>query len=358
MGKSSPKTPPAPDPVATAAAQTAANKETAIANARLNNVNQYTPYGSLLYTEEAGPEGTPKFTSRINLSPEQQQILDYQNQGDIGTAKLGVDQLGRISNAVASPYSYSGLPEVFGGGDQAEAIKRAEQAINSRMDEQFGRDEEALRTRLINQGIGQGSQAYQREFDTLNRAKTDARQQAILGGQQYGNTAYNESLARRQQAIQEYDTQRNAPLNEYSALISGTQIKNPTFNSPSYAGAQAGDIQGATQNAYQAAVNAANAKAATSNANISGLGSFLGTGASIFARSDVNSKKDITPIGVANGHKLYEFSYKDGLGLPEGRFQGVMAQDVKEYAPEAVIEIDGALAVNYDMLGLRMIKVA
>lgn len=354
MGKKAPKTPAAPDPVVTAQAQTASNKETAIANARLNNVNQYTPYGSLIYNEiGTNADGTPKFESRTNLSPEQQQLLELQNQGDIGTSQLGIAQLGRITDAVSAPYSYNGLPEVFGGGSQEEAIKRAEGAINSRLDPQFARDEEALRTRLINQGIGQGSTAYQREFDTLNQAKNDARQQAILGGQQYGQTAMNESLARRQQAIQEYDTQRNAPLNEYSALTSGTQIQNPQFNNVNYEGFQSGDIQGAAQQAYQQQVNAANAKAATRNSNISGLGSFVGTAASLF--SDIRLKQDITEAGEENGHRLYQFAYTHE---PSKRYIGVMAQDVEKYMPEAVTEIEGFKAVNYAMLGLEMREVA
>src|SRR3990167_7559239 len=51
MGKKSPSPPAAPDPVKTAAAQTASNKETAYWNAVLNNVNQNTPYGSIAYTQ-------------------------------------------------------------------------------------------------------------------------------------------------------------------------------------------------------------------------------------------------------------------------------------------------------------------
>lgn len=300
MGKKSPAAPAAPDPVATAAAQTATNKETAIANARLNNVDQYTPYGSLIYTETGtNPDGTPKFTATQSLSPEQQQLLDYQNQGDIGTAKLGIDQLGRISNAVSTPYSYEGLPEVFGGGSQEEAIKRAEAAINSRLDPQFARDEEALRTRLINQGIGQGSAAYQKEFDTLNQAKNDARMQAILGGQTYGQNATNESLARRQQAITEYNTVRNAPLNEYSALISGSQVQNPQFSNISYQGAAPADYAGLVSNNYNAQLGAYNSKVASNNALTGSLLGAAGTAAGLYFGGPAGAA-----AGVAAGRSL------------------------------------------------------
>ena len=41
-----------------------------------------------------------------------------------------------------------------------------------------------------------------------------------------------------------------------------------------------------------------------------------------------------------------------------GTYQGVMAQDVLSYRPEAVIRHpSGYLMVNYDMLGLEMTRV-
>src|SRR6187549_1014741 len=52
----SPRAPTPPDPVATANAQTASNRDTALTQARLNNVNQVTPYGSLTYTASGGPQ--------------------------------------------------------------------------------------------------------------------------------------------------------------------------------------------------------------------------------------------------------------------------------------------------------------
>ncbi len=304
MGKKSPKAPAAPDPVATAQAQAAMNKETAIANAQLGNVDQYTPYGSLVYTQTGGnpvyneeayakamdayskslenytitqttnrfgrtrtskPEipqapkredfliskgDVPKFTSRITLSPEQQRLLDLTQQGDLGTAQLGLDQLGRISQSVSTPFSYAGLPS-YGETDQTAAAARAEEALMARMNPQFQRDEEALRTRLINQGIGQGSQAYQREMESFNQARNDARTQAIISGQQFGSRELADALMRRNQGIQEYTTQRNAPLNEYIALTGGTQIQNPQFASAGSGGIKPVDYTGLVGDQYK-----------------------------------------------------------------------------------------------------------
>lgn len=49
MRKSSPSAPAAPDPAATAAAQAAANKEAVYESAKVNRINQYTPYGATKY---------------------------------------------------------------------------------------------------------------------------------------------------------------------------------------------------------------------------------------------------------------------------------------------------------------------
>lgn len=329
--------PSSPDPATTAAAQTATNKETAYWNAVLNNVNQVTPYGTLTYKQTGGgptynmdaynaalksyndaisagaqagaaptyKEGQPRpatqgtyagnmptldqfktgdapasFTSTIELSPEQQAILDSQNRREIALGTLGEDQIGRIRSSVSNPYSFAGLGNEVSADDIATQQARAEEAYMSRLNPQFQRDEEALRARLINQGIGQGSQAYQREMDTFNQMRNDARQQAILAGQQYGGTAQQQALQRRNQSIEEYNAQRNAPLNEYIGLTSGVQVQNPQFTSQSYGGTQPVDYAGLVNQNYQNQMAQYNARQAGSNNLMSSLfglgGSFLG----------------------------------------------------------------------------------
>jgi len=70
------------------------------------------------------------------------------------------------------------------------------------------------------------------------------------------------------------------------------------------------------------------------------------------AISDRRLKTDIRKVGVAaNGLPLYTFRYMGG----DVQFRGVMAQDVLNHTPEAVVTLpSGYLAVNYGMLGLTM----
>jgi len=80
-----------------------------------------------------------------------------------------------------------------------------------------------------------------------------------------------------------------------------------------------------------------------------------GTGGGGVAVSDARLKTDIARVGTtAHGLPLYQFSY---VGQP-GVYEGVMAEDVARVMPAAVVALDrGYMAVDYDMLGLKMRKV-
>jgi hypothetical protein len=68
-------------------------------------------------------------------------------------------------------------------------------------------------------------------------------------------------------------------------------------------------------------------------------------------RSDIRLKHDITLLGrLENGLGFYRFVY-DG---EEKAYVGVMAQEVRTVAPEAVVRgRDGYFRVLYDKLGLQ-----
>jgi hypothetical protein len=69
-------------------------------------------------------------------------------------------------------------------------------------------------------------------------------------------------------------------------------------------------------------------------------------------RSDIRLKEDIVWLGrLDNGLGIYRFRYK---GSDRTAYVGVMAQEVSEVVPSAVIhDSDGYLSVRYDRLGLR-----
>ena len=55
------------------------------------------------------------------------------------------------------------------------------------LDPKFNADRKAFDQRAINQGLGQGTEAYQTAFDNYSRSKNDAYNQAAFGAMDYGN---------------------------------------------------------------------------------------------------------------------------------------------------------------------------
>lgn len=114
LSKGGGSAPQAPDPTTTAAAQTRSNLDTAIANARLNRTNQTTPWGSISWQE--GPvdaNGVPTWSSNVQLSPEQQRLLEYQQQQQQTRAQMAQQLLASMQGTAATrPLDFSGLNPV------------------------------------------------------------------------------------------------------------------------------------------------------------------------------------------------------------------------------------------------------
>lgn len=324
LGKSDP--PPSPDYTGAAKETAAGNLEAARVAAQANRVNQYTPQGSLVYTQTGkdsfdqagydnamksyntslanyhptnsqtgynplgwlnGGSNTPtastaptaptrdQFTTKANpdqwnatttLSPVEQQKLDQNNNlslGLLGTAQKG---LNGVDEALSKGFDFNALPKA-----QVDAGQTAQDAIMARLNPQFAQSEEALRTRLVNQGVRPGSQAWDNEFRNFNSGKNDAYSQAALNGIGVGQQA-------RQQALQEQEFGRTEGLNMVNALRTGNQVQNPTFtNVPQQATTAGADILGATNAKYQNQLANVNAQNAASGGLFGGLAGIAGT---------------------------------------------------------------------------------
>lgn len=118
---------------------------------------------------------------------------------DVGREQRTFGDAGQLQNAL----NFAGISQLPGIGDFSADRQRVEQAIYSRLEPQFQRDEAAMRSRLANQGITPGSEAYNRDLDAFNRAREDARQQAILAGGAEQSRLFGLGLAARQQGVGE-----------------------------------------------------------------------------------------------------------------------------------------------------------
>jgi hypothetical protein len=343
MGKSA-SAPPAPDYTSAAKETASGNLDAARAATAANRVNQYTPYGSLEYKVSGeDPYGNATWSATQALAPAQQKLLDYQNQASLGLGELTGKGLGYVNNMLDTPFDTSKLPTT--GFNPSQSYQ---DAYMQRLQPQITQGREALNTQLANSGIPVGSEAYKRAMQAQGMKENDLLASVTTAGFGVGDTA-------RKSALQEQAYLRNEPLNTLNAVRSGAQVQGPSFvNSAQQANTAGPDILGATQMGYNAQLGAANAQNAANNQMTSGLFSLGGAG--IMAMSDIRTKENIEPIGVAeNGLTVYKYEYKPEFKDHElagrGVHYGYMAQEVEQVYPYAVRTLnDGYKVVDYGLL--------
>lgn len=310
MGKSQPK---APDPWETAQAQGQMNRDTAITQFGLNAYTQDNPWGSVDWQQTGTwDDGTPRFTQTTTLSPGQQATFDQSQQAEKNLAGLAADQSGKMREYLQDPFQY---------GNQ-DAENWAYDLASQRILPQQQQNEAAMIARLRNSGVAPGSAAWNAEMSRMTNANTDQLNQLALTGRQQG---FSEALA-----------QRNQPINEISALLSGSQVSNPAQMSAggpqtSVAGV---DYTGLVNQKYQSELQQHQA----------GMGGLFGLGSALIGAlpfSDARLKEDIRRVGHTDvGTPIYTYRYKGDDVV----HMGVMAQEV----PEArVMDTSGFYRVDY-----------
>lgn len=207
------KSPQAPDPMQTAQAQSGMNRDTAIAQQNLNMVNQVTPWGSLTnqqtgttsYTDSSGKLVTqPAWTQTVSLSPEQQAIFEKSQAAQENLAGIAQNQSGIVADTLSNPFEFN----------NQDAADWAYDLAQTRIAPQQQQSQAALRSQLINSGLRPGTRAWDSEMTRIGQQFNDQNNMLALQGR---NQAFSEALSTR-----------NQPLNELSALLSGSQVTNPT----------------------------------------------------------------------------------------------------------------------------------
>ena len=362
---SPPAPPPAPDYVGAAQQTAAGNLQAAQAATAANRVSQYTPYGSLVYSQNGvDSQGNPMWNATTNLNSTGQQLLDTQNNTSLGLGQTINAQLGNVQNTMGQGFNPNTSPMAtnpnYSSGMQG--WDQANQILQARLQPQMDQQREAQAATLANQGIVQGTTAYDNAMRTFNQGQNDLLTNSQLAGQQIGNNLFNQGIAggnfqnaAQQQQYNQALTNYNLPLNTLNALRSGAQVQNPTFqNVPQQATTSGADTLGATSAAGNYNLGTYNAQQAAQsgmNSGLLGLGGSLGAAALL---SDIRTKDHIKAIGyLPNGLPVYEYEYKpewkDEAG--HGKFVGVMAHEVEAVQPDAVItRPDGYKMVNYGVL--------
>jgi hypothetical protein len=244
-------------------AQTDASTANAAENAKLNRVNEVTPYGRVDFSQDGGGN----WTRTTSESDAQRALREAQERQGQELANLGITQTQRVQDILGKPYTAPTFNsrEVTGGAfdpasfgeapkldlagykpqgmadlsrfapqgqmdltgfqpkgemdlsryDPTRALGDYGQDVETRtfdlatrgMDRAFGRAEEDLRTRLANQGLTTGGEAFGTEMQDFNVARGDAYARALLGardtaradrGQKTSELAMGADLTQRQ----------------------------------------------------------------------------------------------------------------------------------------------------------------
>lgn len=231
MGKSDP--PAAPD-----------YKGQAIAQSNSGKYNESTPYGSITWSLRPGADpNNPQpgdYIRNTTLAPEQQKLYDTNVATQLKAGLAGQQMLGDLGN----------------GQEAADAAYRR---ATRYYDTNFGRDESALRTQLINSGLTEGTEAYKNAMDQFSQRK---------------DSAYADAADR---AVAAGDRQQNSAVARLANILALSRGQSPTSGNSS-GGSETGLLQ-AANNQYQAELAQTNAD----NANAAGTTSTIGSLAAMAA---------------------------------------------------------------------------
>lgn len=267
--------PPAPDPTATANAQTASNIATANANADVNRVNQYGPDGSVTYSlagmNYINGQPVPTWAQTTTLSPQEQELYNLSRQGQGIYGQAAVDELGRASGTLSQPFNPSIMqPQTNFNNVRDQSIA----AGLERIQPQLKMQREDLNSQLLNEGITQGSEAWNNAQRQFGNQVNDAYEQNILNAENLTGQAVNQqgSLINQQGAtIQQQMGVRDLPLNEAASMLTGQQVSMPQFSAVPQTNVAPTDVIGATMGGYNAQMQGYNAQVAQNSAAMGGL---------------------------------------------------------------------------------------
>jgi len=282
MGKSDPPAP--PDPQETSAAQTGTNVATAIANSQLGMVDQYTPYGSLTYSQKRTEGGSAPRIERIpgTTAP----MGGFGGFGDEGTSNDPFGFTGTGTETTADRFRVGGetfdsrkaarqyrtglmeggAPQTYTFTDpytgksyeipqfesrieltpQQQATLDASQAAQGnlaslaedRSDFLLGYlpDTEAITDQIDSKLYDLGAKRLDPRFEQEREA---LRTQLVNQGINIGSEAYDREMGRLNESKNDAYNQLvlqgrgtalnevNQPINQIIGLLSGTQVQNP-----------------------------------------------------------------------------------------------------------------------------------
>jgi len=264
----------------------------------------------------------------------QLQSLDTQNQARLANNALSSDQAQFFNTANQQAYSNQ-----LGADNQNNALRQNTFDNFNSAAAQNNQNAQQSYGNYVNQ-IGLNNQTAQTNNQN-NAAQAGFNNQATQQQFNQGLQAANYQNELRERELQQTLTERNQPLNEIGALLSGSQVSRPEQFQGPQSNIATTDYAGLVQQNFQNQNQLYNQQLQQWNG---ALGQVFGAGSAI-ALSDRRLKKDIKPIGkLKNGLTIYLFKY---IGQTIERV-GLMAQEVAKFRPEAIVPMkNGFMAVDY-----------
>jgi hypothetical protein len=249
--------------------------------AQINRPNINTPQGSESWT--VGSDG--QWTLNTQLTPESQQALAAQQKLGAQRSDFAGSLMGQAEDQYKNPFDFGSLPALPDAeGTRNQAIDASYGQSKSRLDPQWQQAQDQQRDQLYSMGFREGDKGYQNQMDAFNRQKTDAyntaMNSAIGSGAQAAQQLYGMGMGTRQQALSEAMQQRNMPLNEMNALVTGQQVGMPQM--PSFSNAAGPNLMGAANNSYNQGLDWYSQQQAQQQSQQNGLFGMIGAGASLF----------------------------------------------------------------------------
>lgn len=236
------KTPAAPDPFKLIELQ-----------AQVNRTNEIGPSGS---TTNYKDPTTGVWTQKREFSPELKGLYDK--------------QINLLNTPISKDFS----------GDSNRLESATFERQKGLLDPLFRNRENDLRTRLANQGIAEGSEAYNRDFLDFNNTRDEAYNRASLdaigAGRSEQGRLFGQELAGRQ-----------STFNELAALLGGQQVNAP--NQLDVTGPFTQQYQGQLNSVNAANANSAQRNASTTSAAATGVAALL---AALLSSSSFKENKE------------------------------------------------------------------
>jgi hypothetical protein len=249
------------------------------------------------------------------------------NQGiKLGSAAYdrAMNEQGNTQNQAYNDLALRGRGQAFSELQGIEATRQGQRAARFGEEVTTNQQREAQRTGRFGESLATSQQ-------------NAALRNALFGRQLSTN---QQQQAQRQQSLGEQQAIRNQPLNELSALLSGSQVAMPDYAVNTPAGIPTTDNAGLINANYGQQMQNWQQDRNSWDSTVGGL---FGLGSAAIM-SDRRTKTDIEKVGKTDdGQPIYSYRYKSGGPIQ----MGLMAQEVEKKRPDAVVKKGGIRFVDY-----------